>query len=183
MMMPAKMPLVSASIVALTACQHTAPYGAESGAPEAEGRVVVHGVLRGPSAWFNAERVVGPTINMGRVADGRWVGWIGRVPLNLTVADGRVSSASLTMDIRELPDGVEINGLWADAYLRNSISIRVTPKELYVRERSVHAVWLEGTGEGSYGTGLYGNSVELKGAAAQLHPPQPQFALVLLAAF
>ena len=79
--------------------------------------------------------------------------------------------------------GVEINGLWADAYLGNSISMRVTPKELYVRRRSVHAIWLEGVGEGSYGTGVHGNLVELQGAAAQLHPPQPQFALALLGAF
>ena len=175
-----KMVLVSASIIALTACQHTPPYGAESGAPEAEGRVAVR---RGRSAWFNADRVVGPNINMERDADGHWVGWIGRVPLNLAVADGQVSSVSLTMGIQELPDGVEVNGLWADAYLRNSISMRVTPKELYVRDRSVHAVWLEGVGEGSYGTGLYGNAVKLEGAAAQLHPPQPQFALALLGAF
>jgi hypothetical protein len=171
-----KMALVSASIVALTACQHTPPYGAESGAPEGEGRVVVR---RGSSAWFSADRVLGPTINMGRDADGHWIGWIRGVALSLTVADGQVSSSSLYMNIQELPDGVEINGLWADAYLGNSISMRVTPKELYVRRRSVHAIWLEGVGEGSYGTGVHGNLVELQGAAAQLHPPQPQFASLL----
>ncbi len=183
MMLRGKMALVSASVVALAACQHTGPYGGGSGVPQEEGRVLVHGGLRGPSASFTVDRVIGPTINMARNADGHWVGWIRNVSLNLTVDGGEVSSPSLTMSIQELPDGVEINGLWAAKYLGNSISMRVTPKELYVRRGSVHAVWLEGIGEGSYGTGHYGNSVELKGAAAQLHPPEPQFALALLGAF
>ncbi len=181
--MRGKMATVSASVVALAACQHTAPYGAGSGAPQEEGRVLVQGGLRGPSASFSADRVIGPTINMTRHADGHWVGWIRGVPLNLTVAGGQISSPSLTLNIQELSDGIEISGLWVEN-LGNQISIRVTPKELYVREPLVHPpVYLEGIGEGSYGTGRYGNSVELKGTAAQLHPPQPQFALALLAAF
>ena len=175
-----KMALVSASFVALAGCQHTAPYGAQSGAFEPEGRVLVHGGLRGPSASFNSDRVIGPTINMTRSADGHWVGWIRGVPLSLAVDGRQISSPTLTMSIEELPDGIEMSGLWT----ANQISIRVTPQELYVREPFVNPpVYLEGIGEGSYGTGRFGNSVELKGAAAQLHPPQPQFALALLAAF
>jgi hypothetical protein len=122
---------------------------------------------------------------MTRSADGHWVGWIRGVALNLAVAGGQISSPSLTMSIEELPDGIEISGLWTQALaFRNQISIRVTPSELYVREPFVNPpVYLEGIGEGSYGTGLFGNSVELKGTASQVHPPQPQFALALLAAF
>ncbi len=185
-MMRGKMAWVSASVVALAACQHTAPSGAGSGALEPEGRVLVHGGLRGPSASFSADRVIGPTINMTRSADGHWVGWIRGVPLSLAVAGGQISSPSLTMSVEELSEGIEISGLWTPetSALGNQISIRVTPKELYVREPFVNPpVYLEGIGAGSYGTGRYGNSVELKGTAGQLHPPQPQFALALLGAF
>jgi len=185
-MMRGKIALVSTLLVGLGACQHIGPSGAESQALEPEGRVLVHGGLRGPSASFGADRVIGPTINMTRGADGEWVGWLRGVALNLAVADGQISSSTLTMNVQELSDGIEIRGLWnaEPPGLGDQISIRVTRKELYVREPFVNPpVYLDGIGEGSYGTGRFGNSVELIGTAAQLHPPQPQFALALLAAF
>ncbi len=179
-----KLVVVGAVSFTLAACHHAVP-AAESSRGEAEGRILVQGGLRGPGVSFSAERVIGPTINMTRYPDGNWVGWIRNVPLNLTVTPGRISSPSLTMNIQELPQGVEISGLLTEgAVLGNLISIRVTPKELYVWEPFVNPpVYLEGVGEGSYGTGHYGNSVELKGTAALLHPPEPQFALALLGAF
>jgi len=185
-MMRGKIALVSTLLVGLGACQHIGPSGAESQALEPEGRVLVHGGLRGPSASFGADRVLGPTINMPRGADGERVGWHRGDALNLVVADGQISSSTLTMNVQELSDGIEIRGLWnaEPPGLGDQISIRVTRKELYVREPFVNPpVYLDGIGEGSYGTGRFGNSVELIGTAAQLHPPQPQFALALLAAF
>jgi hypothetical protein len=89
------------------------------------------------------------------------------------------------MNIHDLAQGVEISGLWISGDASgNQIAMRVTPQELFVREPFVHPpVYLDANGEGRYGPGLYGGAVELKGAAALPHPPQPQFALALLGAF
>jgi hypothetical protein len=105
--------------------------------------------------------------------------------MNLSVTPSQVSSPTLTMNIQDLPQGVEISGLWISGHEGGEqIAMRVTPKELSVRGPFVHPpVYLDAEGEGRYGTGAYGGAVELKGAAALPHPPQPQFALALLGAF
>ena len=169
--------------VVLWGCQHGA--SVESGAAgqsQTEGRILV---LRGPSVSFYEDRVIGPTINMTRNADGTWSGWIRNRAINLSVTPGQVSSPTLTMNIQDLPEGVEISGLWIGGHESGEqIAMRVTPKELSVREPFVHPpVYLDADGEGRYGTGAYGGAVELKGTAALPHPPQPQFALALLGAF
>lgn len=170
--------------VVLWGCQHGAPVDSSgTGLPEPEGRILV---LRGPGVSFYENRVIGPTINMARNQDGTWSGWIRNRPINLTVAPGQVSSPSLTMNFQELPQGVEINGLWIGGRHSEAeqIAMRVTPLELSVREPFVHPpLVLDADGEGRYGTGAFGGAVELTGAAALSHPPQPQFALALLGAF
>ncbi len=174
--------------ISLAGCRSWAPTSETStgGQSKSEGRILVQGTLRGPSVSFDADRVIGPTTNMSRQAGGDWVGWIRNSPLTLHIEPGKISSATLTMNIQELPQGVEIRGLWINLNeIRDQISMRVTPTELYVREPFVQPpVYLEASGrEGIYGTGLYGDAVELKGAAALPHPPEPQFALALLGAF
>jgi len=180
---------VSAVAIGLAGCYRWVPgedVSAE-GHPDPDGRVLVHGGLTGPSVSFYADRVVGPTINMSRQRDGTWAGWIHDRAIFLKAVPGHISSSSLTMDIRDLPEGVEMSGLWVNGHeIRNQISMRVTPKELFVRQPFARTqVYLEasGKGPGSYGTGIFGESVELKGAAALPHPPQPQFALAMLGAF
>lgn len=180
---------VSAVAIGLAGCYRWVPgedVSAE-GQPDPDGRVLVHGGLTGPSVSFYADRVVGPTINMSRQRDGTWAGWIHDRAIFLKAVPGHISSSSLTMDIRDLPEGVEMSGLWVNGHeIRNQISMRVTPKELFVRQPFARTqVYLEasGKGPGSYGTGIFGESVELKGAAALPHPPQPQFALAMLGAF
>jgi hypothetical protein len=153
-----------------------------AGPSKTEGRILV---LLGPSVSFYEDRVIGPTINMTRNADGSWSGWIRNRAMSLSVSPGQISSASLTMNIQDLAQGVEIRGLWISGDASgDQIAMRVTPQELFVREPFVHPpVYLDANGEGRYGPGLYGAAVELKGAAALPHPPQPQFALALLGAF
>ena len=169
--------------VALWGCQHGASVeSGGAGQPQTEGRILV---LRGPGVSFYENRVIGPTINMTRNADGTWNGWIRNRAMNLSVTPGQVSSPTLTMNIEDLPQGVEISGLWISGHEGGEqIAMRVTPKELSVRGPFVHPpIYLDADGEGRYGTGAYGGAVELKGAAALPHPPQPQFALALLGAF
>jgi hypothetical protein len=180
---------VSAAAIGLMGCHAWVPGTDVSpeGHPDPVGRILVHGGLQGPSVSFYADRVVGPAINMSRQRDETWAGWIRDRAIFLKAVPGHISSSTLTMDIRDLPDGVEMSGLWVDGHaIQNQISIRVTPKELFVREPLVRSpVFLEasGKGPGIYGTGLYGESVELTGAATLPHPPQPQFALAMLGAF
>ena len=177
---------VLAAVVA--GCQHTPSSRGASSAPssfEPEGRIVVGGGLQGPSSAFSADRVVGPAINLGVQPDGHWTGWIRDVPVSLVVAGDRLSGPELTLSIREHDDGVEVNGVWTGGVAQGrQISIWVSPKELFVRDPYVRPViYLEGVGQGRYGTGRYGGAVELQGLAAVPHPPQPQFALALLGAF
>src|SRR5215510_12584444 len=100
----------------LAACKHGAP--ATSSAAEAEdhfeptGRVLVGPPIRGPSASFDDNRVIGPAINVSRRPDGTWAGWIRGQAVNLVVKSNQISDASLTLNVRELPEGVEVRGLW-----------------------------------------------------------------------
>jgi hypothetical protein len=169
--------------LSLAGCRSWAPTSeaTEGGQFKPEGRILVQGTLRGPSVSFDEDRVIGPTINMSRQWSGDWVGWIRGSPLNLHIEPGKIASSTLSMNIQESPEGVEISGLWAS----HQISMRVTPKELYVREPFVQPpVYLAASGRaGIYGTGLFGETVELKGMAALPQPPEPQFALALLGAF
>ncbi len=180
-------------LISLVACQHGAapPAVAPPLEPpqahipfEATGRILVRGPIQGPSASFDDNRVIGPTINVSRRPDGTWAGWIRGRAVNLDVKEGEISGASLTLNVQELPEGIEVRGLWVGGVARSQeISIRVTPTEFYARQPYIKSpIYLEGAGPGLYGKGAYANSVELEGAAALSHPPEPQFALALIAA-
>jgi hypothetical protein len=182
-----KIVAVGALSLSLAGCKHAAPESlAAAPAPEAdvEGRIIVRGILNGPSVSFSADQVVGPRINLGRQSDGSWGGMLRDRMVTLTVEPGTVSSPTLTLHIQNIAQGVEVRGTWITPGPRDDVEIRVSPDELYLREPYVEpAVYLEAIGEGHYGSGIYGDAVELVGAAARLHPPEPQFALGLLGAF
>src|SRR5260370_18234354 len=109
---------------------------------------------------------------MTRNADGTWNGWIRNRAMNLSVTPSQVSSPTLTMNIQDLPQGVEISGLWISGHEGGEqIAMRGTPKELSVRGPFVPPpVYLDPDGEGSYGTGASGGAVERNGPAALAHP-------------
>src|SRR5260370_31701810 len=137
--------------VVMWGCQHGASSvdSGSEGLSQPAGRILV---LRGPSVSFYEDRVIGPTINMTRNADGTWNGWIRNRAMNLSVTPGQVSSPTLTMNIEDLPQGVEISGLWISGHEGGEqIAMRVTPKEVSVRAPFVHTpIYLDADGDGRY---------------------------------
>jgi len=169
----------------IAACKH----GAEATASTAEadstfepsGRILVNAPIRAPSASFDGNRVIGPAINVSRRPDGTWAGWIRGQAVNLEVKGNQISDASLTLNVHELPEGVEVRGLWVGGPRSGEIDIRVTPTEFYAREPHIEPpIFLEAAGPGRYGRGAFANAIGLEGDAALPHPPEPQFALALL---
>lgn len=171
----------------VAACKHgagpTASTAEADGAFEPTGRILVNPPIRGPSASFDDNRVIGPAINVSRRPDGTWTGWIRGQAVNLGVKGNQISDASLTLNVQELPEGVEVRGLWVGAPRSGDIAIRVTPTEFYAREPHIEPpIFLDAAGPGRYGRGAFANAVALEGEAALPHPPEPQFALALLGA-
>lgn len=171
--------------LSLAACHRTGVVPSETDRSFiSTGRILVRGPIRGPSASFDANRVIGPAINVSRRSDGTWAGWIRDRAVNLHLKGNEIGDASVTLRIQELPDGVEVRGLWIQAPRSQDISIRVTATEFYAREPHVRPpIYLESAeAPGHYGRGAFANAVELVGEAALPHPPEPQFALALLGA-
>jgi hypothetical protein len=198
--------VAAAVVFALARCQHARQPVEVPGGLEVpfDGHVEARGLLHGPAASYSANRIVGPLVNLTRNTDGSWGGWLRGRPVLLTVEGGRIDSPTVSLSIKEDAEGVELSGTWSDDsdrerpfsngtqltgipaphVNRDMISIRVTPREIFISEPWLdRPVYLETSGPGVYGTGVYADSVELSGTAAMLHPPEPQFALAMLGSF
>ena len=129
----------------------------------------------GGGASFDANRVVGPRVNLSRRADGSWGGVLMDQPVDLSVSPGRVSGVNLTLAITQGPGGTVITGQWQGRILRFELG----PEGALIRTptRSFTLV--------RHGPNAFGpmGELSLTGEAALPEPPMPQLALALVATF
>ena len=130
--------------------------------------------LRGGSASFNATRVFGPKVNVTRRSDGSWGGTLFDHALDVSVRGNTISGAYEKLYIEELPNGVNIDGLWREQMIHFVVS-----KDQFLVNTPMLSFSVYRTADGVYGAR---EDVKLIGEAANLHPPMPQFALALVAA-
>lgn len=155
---------------------------------DATGEVVFR--LRGSmasSASFDDERVVGPVVNMTRVADEEWAGDVNGADVALHVDGRHIEGASFTLDYAREGEHVSVEGLV------NGIRMRVSMDAKRMRGRyGVCSIDMKrkrvGLYEGDVGCLRGGSfpasakaSLELYGVAATPEAPQPQLALALVA--
>jgi hypothetical protein len=164
-------------MLALGACATTTSTSGEAAAPEADfvktGEIVY---TRGGSAAFSADRVVGPNINFSKRADGSWAGVLKDQLYNVKVSPGRMVANNLLFTWEESLEGFRGEGRLQGRYFR----FEVNEQQLIIRA-SNQSLTLPASGPGIYGNTT--NSVQLKGDAATLPPPMPQFALTLMGIF
>ena len=139
------------------------------------------------TASFDDERVVGPIVNMTRVADEEWAGDVNGFDVALHVADGHIDGVSLTLVYARAGERVSVEGLV------NGIRVRISLDAKGARGRygdcSIDMKRKRaGLYEGDVGCLRGGSfpvtakaSLELFGLAATADAPQPQLALALLA--
>lgn len=136
-------------------------------------------VSYGPrSASFDDHRVLAPNMNVSRRSDGSWAGVVS-APSNTVIdveyVDGEIRGSNISLRVTEREDGVRIMGYWLGRQMRFELdddAVRVmTPNRQFAISRRSR--------------GVFGPAGEfrLEGEAQRVHPPMPQFALALIAAF
>jgi hypothetical protein len=142
----------------------------------------------GTGASFDAERLVGPTVNLTRQEGGGWAGDIAGQNVRLEVTDRRVSGANVDLHLAAEGRKRMVRGnffgqrLWLE-YTGKKLSGRVGDCSLSLSQRRA------GLLEGDIGCLERAGSLprtahailQLAGDAAQPDPPMPQFALALVA--
>ncbi|HEX9290793.1 MAG TPA: hypothetical protein VF904_14835 [Anaeromyxobacteraceae bacterium] len=138
-------------------------------------------------ASYDADRLVGPTVNMSRREDGGWAGDLGGQNIDLEVSDTRLSGANVDLHVDRSNDKTTVRG----TYFGQRISLELSPRTVSGR---VGACSLDltrkrpGYYEGDLGCVTRGTAMpavakatlKLAGDAATARPPMPQFALALI---
>ena len=143
--------------------------------------------LTSAGASFDAERVVGPIVNMSRQEEGGWAGDLNGNDMPLAVTPKKLSGAGVSLQIDRSPDALSIEGL----FFSHRVRIELTGKKLTGRYGAC-SFDLKKVKEGLYvgDTGCLRNrtlpttgqaTFRLVGVAASSDVPMPQLALGLLA--
>jgi hypothetical protein len=127
------------------------------------------------SAAFDANRVIGPHVNVSRRSDGSWAGTIEQDVVDINVTADRLTGANLKASIQHNKRGLVISGQWRDLILYYQIG----SDQVLIRSPNYSLSLL------SSEPGIYGPYRQLKliGEAAKADPPMPQFVLALVAIF
>jgi hypothetical protein len=136
---------------------------------------------QGTGASFNADRVVGSTSEVRRGEDGSWRGKILDSPVHVEITPDGLKGATLTMSIQRSAGGVVMTGLWQQSQI---LRFEYNKDKLIVRTPA-HSLDFVRRGNGSFETEsvLCRGGLSLFGEAANPDPPNPQFALALIATF
>ncbi len=117
--------------------------------------------------------MVGPSINVNQRSDGSWAGTFGDQVIDLNYENGFLTGSNINVRVQEHSAGVVITGQWFGQLVRyevdnDQVMVR-TPNRSYTLGRT--------------GNGLYGpeGQFRLEGQAALTNPPEPAFALAMLA--
>ncbi len=156
---------------------------------EATGELRLHGYgTVGSSAAYDAERLVGPTVNLTRREDGTWGGDLAGQDMDLEITEGRVSGPNVSLTVSRRGGRTDVEGIFFNRRFRVSLDA----KRLQGRfgECSFDLVRRRGGAyEGDLGClrprstfpATTRATLSLLGSAADPVPPMPQFALALLA--
>lgn len=165
------------------------PAAAESPPFEATGELRFHGYGSiGTSAAFDDQRLVGPTVNLTRREDGTWGGDLAGQDMDLTVTATRVSGPNVNLILTRKGDRVDVEGLFFNTRFRVTLDAKRLTGRFgdcsfdMTRRR-------DGSFNGDVGCLRRGATFPVAakatltflGQAADASPPQPQFALALLA--
>jgi hypothetical protein len=151
---------------------------------EPTGEVLFNG---GSSASFDAERIVGPTVNLTLAEGGYWTGDILGENVDLDVSGDRIRGPNIELVIERNKDATTVRG---NAFGRR-INLEYGPRRLTGRVGSCNYD-LKRTRDGGFGGNVgcmppgaalprvTSSGLRLVGQASQVAPPQPQFAIALL---
>ncbi len=166
------------------------PGAAQDKAPfEATGEIRLHGYgTVGSSAAYDADRLVGPSVNLTRREDGTWAGDLAGQDMDLEISEGRVSGPNVSLTVSRKAGRTEVEGIFFNRRFRVSLDAKRLQGRFgecsfdLVRKRG-------GAYQGDLGC-LRARSafpattratLSLFGSAADAAPPMPQFALALVA--
>jgi hypothetical protein len=152
---------------------------------EPTGEVLFRG---GSSASFDGERIVGPTVNLTLAEGGYWTGDILGENVDLTVSPDRIRGPNIELVIQTSKDTTTVRG---NAFGRR-INLEYGPRGLSGRVGTCNYDFKrlrDGGFGGNVGCMSPGSSLprvgstglRLVGQAALPSPPQPQFAIALVA--
>jgi hypothetical protein len=130
---------------------------------------------RGIGASFNDERIVGSKINVSRRADGSWGGVVKQKALDVNVTAGQIKGVNTSVSWTDGPNGVVVDGL----FFGHLMHFEVNANQFVAQPGGR----MGGFTAGRIDRENFVGGLALRGAAADPHPPEPQFALALLAAF
>ncbi len=145
----------------------------------------------GAGAAFDEDRVVGPNVDVARRDDGFWVGELLGLNVSLSVASDRISGPNVDLHVvKEKNEVVAIRG----SFFGRRVYLEFGPKTLSGRMGACSvdlARKIPGTYAGDVGCTSTNPrdifpltaraTLRLSGQAAEKAPPQPQFALALMA--
>jgi len=143
----------------------------------------------GSSAAFDSEQIVGPTVNLTRQESGSWAGELLGQGVDLAVTPDRISGPNVELRIEQKKGAMAVRGYfhgkrYSVEWDAKGLSARVGNCS-YDLERAKTGNTVAGSvGCVTRGSGLPGVGrviVKLRGEAASLNPPMPQFALSLVA--
>ena len=154
---------------------------------QSKGEVFFDAQDAGTSAAYDDFRVVGPQVNMGRDAAGKWGGNVGRRNMILTVVPGRITGDGVDLYVVRKKTTVSVQGM----YFQRQVWFTIKPGEIQgttdgdrcsfdlVRTQQPGGWFTGGVGCGG---ALRQGTLQLVGEAANLETPTlPQLILALLA--
>jgi hypothetical protein len=140
-------------------------------------------------ATFDAQRLVGPSINMTRRQEGGWAGDVDGQELDLSVAEEAVKGANVNLTLHREGDRTQMQGLW----LGRRVQLDVRSSQSVNGHFGRCSIDLERKGPGRF-EGEVGcqrraggmpavarGTLRLRGEAAQPTAPLPQLLLALIA--
>jgi hypothetical protein len=165
---------VSFLLVAVTRCATTAG-ATTAGAPTADYAPLGSFEFHGAGASFNATRVVGSHINVGQRSDGTWAGVVMNKTFDVSVTPGGIRGVGTTITWQDTPTGVIVDGLFYGRLMHFEVDQEQFRAQVGGRFGGFQVRRVDREN--------FVGGLTLRGLALDLHPPEPQFALALLAGF
>ncbi len=101
------------------------PAAAQPDPFEATGELRFHGYgAIGTSAAFDAQRLIGPTVNLTRRDDGTWGGDLAGQDMDLTVTATRVSGPNVNLILSRKGDRLDVEGLFFNTRFRVTVDAK-----------------------------------------------------------
>lgn len=138
-------------------------------------------------ASFDAERVVGPAVNVAIADDGGWTGDVAGEDVSLEVTDTKITGANVNLTVSSKGDATTIEGLFFGRRVRVTVDGRKLDGRLgacsFEMKRKKPGLYSGDVGcvaRGATFPSTAWATMTLTGEASGTPPREPQFALALL---